>query len=104
MMAKQRYNRLKEVLAKFEFSQKDLAHEFKLGEQTVSTWCRNIHQPSLQQLFAIAQFFGISNHDLIESNPLPPANDEPPYLKVKAELEKSKTDRRRTARKSTRKR
>lgn len=48
-------NRLKVVLAEKKRTGKWLAETLGKNEATVSRWCANVSQPSLETLFAIAK-------------------------------------------------
>jgi len=67
-MAKPRLNRISIVLDEFDFSQKDLSEYLRVSKNTVSRWCRNINQPDLDKLYAIAKFFRIDIGRLIEKH------------------------------------
>lgn len=54
-MAKRLYNRIKSVLAEAGKSNKDLAEMLGVSEQTVSRWCTNTRQPSVETLFEIGK-------------------------------------------------
>jgi transcriptional regulator with XRE-family HTH domain len=66
-MNKPKYNRLKAVLAEKGVSSKDLAKMIGCAEGTVSTWCRNFKQPSIETLFKIAERLQIEPAELIAS-------------------------------------
>ncbi len=55
-MANVKYNRIKIILAEAEKKNSDLAQFMKVHETTVSNWCTNTNQPSIQDLFKIAKF------------------------------------------------
>lgn len=57
-MANAKYNRIKTVLAEEGKKSADLAKYMKVHETTVSNWCTNTNQPSIQDLFKIAKFLG----------------------------------------------
>lgn len=54
-MAKKIYNKIKAVLAEEGKSNKDLAELLRVSEQTVSRWCTNTRQPSIEALYEIAK-------------------------------------------------
>ena len=54
-MKKKVYNRIKAVLAEEGKSNKELAALLKVADQTVSRWCTNSGQPSLEMLYEIAK-------------------------------------------------
>ncbi len=66
-MASQHYNRIKVVLAEKRITNKELAEDLKVKPQTVSNWCRNVRQPSIRQLFAIARQLNLEAKDLLSS-------------------------------------
>jgi putative transcriptional regulator len=49
------YNRIKAILAEEGKSNKELAALLKVADQTVSRWCTNSGQPSLEMLYKIAR-------------------------------------------------
>ena len=59
------YNRIKAVLAEKRKTNKFLAAQVSVKPQTVSNWCRNVRQPSIRQLFEIAQALNVEAKDLI---------------------------------------
>lgn len=63
-----RKNRLKIVLAEKEKTNKWLAGELGKSEVTVSRWCTNDIQPSLDILWQIAELLDIDVKDLINSS------------------------------------
>lgn len=60
-------NRIKAVLAEKQLTSKWLAAELGKAENTVSRWCSNRVQPSLEILSEIANILDIDIHDLIKS-------------------------------------
>lgn len=60
-------NRIKIVLAEHDKTNKWLAEQVGKGQVTVSRWCSNSHQPSLQDLQVIAQALDIDIRELINS-------------------------------------
>lgn len=48
-------NRIKAVLAEEGRTNKELADQLGVAEPTVSRWCTNTQQPSLEMLFKIAK-------------------------------------------------
>jgi len=54
-MATKKYNRIKLVLKQKKRTGKWLAEQLGKNEVTVSRWCRNVQQPSLEALFEIAE-------------------------------------------------
>lgn len=65
--AEQRINRLKVVLAEKNRTGKWLAEKLGKNEATVSRWCSNSAQPSLEVLIKIAEALKINPKDLINS-------------------------------------
>ena len=55
-MANVKYNRIKTVLTEVDKKNSELAKYMKVHETTVSNWCTNTNQPSIQDLFKIAKF------------------------------------------------
>lgn len=66
-MAKQNLNRIKAVLAEKNTSSKDLASHLGKTESTVSRWCTNEVQPSVETLFEISKFLKIDIRELLVS-------------------------------------
>ena len=60
-------NRLKVVLAEKKRTNKWLAEQFQKDPATVSKWCTNVSQPSLETLIEIAKVLGVNVNDLIRS-------------------------------------
>lgn len=61
----ERINRLKVVLAEKNKKGKWLAEQLGKNESTVSRWCSNTAQPSLEMLVKIAEILDIETRDLI---------------------------------------
>lgn len=64
-MANKAINRLKVVLAEQNKTNKWLAEKLANNETTVSRWCTNEVQPSMDKLVAIAELLEIDVRDLI---------------------------------------
>jgi transcriptional regulator with XRE-family HTH domain len=60
------YNRIKAVLAEKNVKNNRLAAYLKVSPGTVSDWCTNTNQPSVQQLFHIAELLKVSPRVLLE--------------------------------------
>lgn len=63
-------NRLKAVLAEKQKTGKWLANQLNKSETTVSRWCRNEIQPSMETLLEIANLMNVDVKDLINSSKL----------------------------------
>ena len=66
-MGTEKINRLKIVLVEQEKTGKWLAGQLGKNEATVSRWCSNVSQPSLEMLMKIASILGVSAKDLINN-------------------------------------
>lgn len=64
-MKTDRINRIKVVLAEQNKTGKWLAEQLQKNEATVSRWCSNKMQPSLEMLTKIAQTLNVTTKDLI---------------------------------------
>ena len=60
-------NRIKAVLADKKLTCRWLAAEMGRNENTISRWCSNKAQPSLQQLFDIANLLDVEISTLVRS-------------------------------------
>lgn len=60
-------NRLKAVLAEKQKTGKWLANELHKSETTISRWCRNEVQPSMETLLEIAKRLDIDIKELLNS-------------------------------------
>ena len=67
-MGKERriYNRLKSWLALKQIKNKELAEKLHISEPTVSKWCMNHSQPSIPDLYRIAEHLDIEVAELLE--------------------------------------
>lgn len=65
-----RINRLKVVLVEQNRTGKWLAEQLGKNEATVSRWCSNSSQPSLEMLVKIASILNIDPRELITSKPI----------------------------------
>lgn len=66
-MSKKTINRLKVVLAEKGKTNKWLSEKLNKNETTVSRWCTNEVQPSLENLVLIANLLAIDVKELINS-------------------------------------
>jgi transcriptional regulator with XRE-family HTH domain len=65
-MAEQKiYNRVKAVLAEKGKTSKELAELLNISSQTVSRWCTNSRQPSVEALYDIARVLKVDARDLL---------------------------------------
>lgn len=60
-------NRLKVVLVEKKKTGKWLAETLGKNEATVSRWCANVSQPSIETLFAIAKVLNVDMKELLVS-------------------------------------
>ena len=60
-------NRIKVVLAEKQCTNKWLAEQLDKGEATISKWCTNRAQPSLETLVEIANVLQVDVKDLLRS-------------------------------------
>jgi len=64
-MKKKAINRLKAVLAEQGMTNKWLAEQLKKNETTISRWCTNEVQPSMENLITIATLLKVDVRELI---------------------------------------
>lgn len=64
-MNKKNLNRIKVVLAEKERTNKWLAEKLKKNPVTISQWCSNITQPSLETLALIAKALEVDISELL---------------------------------------
>lgn len=64
-MSKKIYNRIKAVLAEKQKTNYDLAEGVGKSRETVSRWCSNTMQPSVETLFLIAEYLDVEVADLL---------------------------------------
>ncbi|KQS33402.1 helix-turn-helix transcriptional regulator [Dyadobacter sp. Leaf189] len=67
-MPKQKYNRIKIVLAEKEKSSKWLAEVTGKDKSTVSRWCTNDMQPTIETFFEIAKLLDVDVKELLVSS------------------------------------
>ena len=65
MKSNLKYNRIKIVLLEQERTSKWLAEKIEKDKSTVSRWCTNDMQPSIETLFQIAEILKVSPKELI---------------------------------------
>lgn len=58
-------NRIKVMLAEKKKTNKWLAEQLNVNPATVSKWCTNASQPSLESLVKIAELLGVNYTDLL---------------------------------------
>ncbi len=66
-MGKKVRNRIKVVLAEHEKTNKWLAGKLNKNETTISRWCTNEAQPSIENLFRVAEILNIEAKELLAS-------------------------------------
>ena len=64
-------NRIKVVLVDKRKTNKWLAEQLSVAPSTVSKWCTNDAQPSLETLMQIARLLGVKPDDLLRFDDLP---------------------------------
>jgi transcriptional regulator with XRE-family HTH domain len=64
-MSKQKYNRIKTVLADNDKSAKWLAEVLERDKSTVSRWCTNDMQPSIETFYEIAKLLDVDVRELL---------------------------------------
>ena len=64
-MGTEKINRLKIVLVEQGRTGKWLASQLGKNEATISRWCSNTSQPSLEMLMKIAELLDVDSRDLI---------------------------------------
>lgn len=67
MVNKVNYNRIKAVLAEKNVSSKELAKHLNKTESTVSRWCTNDVQPSVEIFAQIAEYLEVDIRELFVS-------------------------------------
>jgi len=66
-VSKLKLNRIKVVLVEKEKTSKDLAAHLEKTEATVSRWCTNEVQPSIETLYAISKYLKVDIRELLVS-------------------------------------
>lgn len=66
-METERINRIKVVLVEQNRTGKWLAEQLQKNEATISRWCYNTSQPSLEMLVKIATVLNVEPKDLINT-------------------------------------
>lgn len=61
-------NRIKAVCAETKHTNLWLTHELKKDVAPVSKWCTNTSQPSLEELYQIAECLNVDVKDLLNSS------------------------------------
>lgn len=64
-MAKRNLNRIKAVLAEKNKTSRELAHLLGKTETSVSRWCTNDMQPSIETLYEIAKALDVDIRELL---------------------------------------
>lgn len=67
-MPKRNLNRIKAVLAEKDVTNRELASELGKAETTISRWCTNDMQPSVETLFEIAKVLNVDVRELLVSS------------------------------------
>lgn len=77
MVTSKDINRIKVVLAEKKLTNKWLAEQLGKDQATVSKWCTNNAQPSLEMLLKIAQVLQVDVRKLLRST-----EDDTTYIRV----------------------
>lgn len=72
VLASKELNRIRIVLAELNKKNKWLADKLGKNQATVSQWCNNVRQPSIETLFDIADVLDVNVRKLL----VPTKNDE----------------------------
>jgi transcriptional regulator with XRE-family HTH domain len=75
-------NRLKLVLVEKKRTAKWLAEELQKAPATVSKWCTNTSQPSLEMLMQIAKLLEVQVDDLLRFEELPEIKKSQEKLRI----------------------
>lgn len=67
-MPNKKINRIKVMLAEKEKTNKWLAEQVEKDPATISKWCTNTAQPSLEMLFQIAKVLNVEVKDLLRES------------------------------------
>jgi putative transcriptional regulator len=59
------YNRIKAALAEKAITNKELAHKLHVTPESVSRWCTNDMQPSIETLFDVAKILDVDVRELL---------------------------------------
>jgi putative transcriptional regulator len=59
------YNRIKAVLAEKGKTNNWLAEKMNVNKTTVSKWCTNLTQPSVETLFTVAEILDVDVRELL---------------------------------------
>lgn len=62
------YNKIKAIIAEEGKTSKELADLLNVSEQTVSRWCTNARQPSIEMLYEIAKVLKRDVRDFLVPN------------------------------------
>ena len=83
------FNRVKELLAKKGKKNKELSAFIGNDSRTVSQWCTNSSQPTIETLFKIADFLDVEAGELLTSKKeLKPAAGKPPAQKTTGKIKR----------------
>ena len=66
-MSKKAINRVKAILAEHSKTNRWLAVQLKKNETTISRWCTNDTQPSVENMIAISKLLSIDVKDLLHT-------------------------------------
>ena len=70
-MAKKDLNRIKVVLVEKKRTNKWLAEQLGKDRATISKWCTNTSQPSLEMMMTIAKLLQVEMNDLVRLEEIP---------------------------------
>ena len=84
MATNKNINRIKVVLAEKSLTNKWLAEKLGKDQATVSKWCTNNAQPTLEMLLKIASVLQVDVRELLR-----PTEDDATYIRVPKDLTKN---------------
>jgi putative transcriptional regulator len=82
-MQKRQYNLIKVGLVSKGVTNKELAEHLGVSPNTVSRWCTNDQQPSIEMLFRIGEHLKIEPFELLAPNYQPSAAERKKELRKK---------------------
>ena len=81
---------LNRLIDKSDKRQIDIASDLHVSPQTLNTWVKGIAIPRMNKIQALADYFGVSKSDLVDTKPVDEYYVDPETAKIAQEIKDSK--------------
>lgn len=81
---------LNRLIEKSDKRQIDIASDLHVSPQTLNTWVKGIAIPRMNKIQALADYFGVSKSDLVDTKPVDKYYVDPETAEIAQEIKDSK--------------